>query len=196
MIDQAWNVFGPLAESRHLDHEDRDPIVEVLAKRALRHGRLEILVGGGDEPDVRPDGFAPTHLGELVRLDDPEELGLEARAQFTELVDEQGPGVGQREDAFAMLRRAGERALHVTEEVALHQAFGDRGAVERDQRTITPRARVVDRARDQLLAGAALAVDADVDVPDRHLRDAREDVGHLRGLADDAVVRRPDRRRE
>jgi hypothetical protein len=104
-----------------------------------------------------------------------------------------GPGVREREDAFAMLRRAGERPLHVTEEVALHQAFGNRRAVERDQRAITARARVVDRARDELLAGAALAVDADVDVTDRDLRDARENLAHLRRLADDAVIGRPDR---
>src|SRR5262249_18061313 len=185
--------LDPLAQRRHLDHEDRDAIVEILAERALRHRRPEIFVGRGDETDVRPDGLAAAHLEELAALDDSQELGLERRAQLAQLVDEEGPGVGQREDAFTMLRRAGERALHVAEQVALHQPFGNRRAVERDQRPIAPGARVVDRAGDELLAGAALAVDADVDVADRHLRDAREDVAHLRRLADDPVVGGPDR---
>src|SRR5580765_7042832 len=193
VIDQVRDVLDALAERGHLDHEHGDSIVEILAERSLRHGRSQVLVGRGDQADVRSNRFRPADLGELAALDDAQQLGLERRAQLAELVDEQGPGMREREDAFAMLRRAGERALHVTEEVALHQAFGNRRAVERDQRAITARARVVDRARDELLAGAALAVDADVDVTDRDFRDARENLAHLRRLADDAVIGRPDR---
>ena len=141
-----------------------------------------------------PDGFRAAHLGELAHLDDAEELGLQVRTQLAQLVDEQRPGVGQREDAVAMVRRAGERALHVTEEVALHQTLGDGRAVEGDQGAVAARARVVDRARDELLAGAALAVDADVHVADRRLGDPREDGGHLRRLADHGVVGRAGQR--
>ena len=194
MIDQAWYIVRPLPERGHLDHEDRDPVVEVLPEQALRDSGLEVLVGRGDEPDVRPDGLRPAHLGELARLNDAKELGLQRRAQLAELVDEQRPGVGQREDALAMLRRAGEGSLHVTEEMTLHQAFRNCRAVERDQGTIAAGTRVVDRARDQLLAGAALAVDADVHIADRHLVDARKNLGHLRRFANDAVIDGGDRR--
>jgi len=86
--------------------------------------------------------------------------------------------------------------LHVAEEVALHQAFRNCRAVEGDQGTIPPRTRVVDRSGDQLLARTALAVDADIDVAGGRLVNARENVGHLRRLADHVVVGRVSRRQE
>ena len=47
--------------------------------------------------------------------------------------------------------------LHVAEQVALDQRLGRRAAVEHDERPLLARRRVVDAARHQLLAGAALA---------------------------------------
>ena len=55
------------------------------------------------------------------------------------------------------VRRAGERALLVAEQLGLEDRLGDRGAVDRDERALRARAVVVERAREQLLAGAALA---------------------------------------
>src|SRR5881409_2303847 len=55
--------------------------------------------------------------------------------------------------------RTGERALLVAEQLRLEQRLGQRGAVDRDERTAAPRRARVDRARDELLARAALALD-------------------------------------
>ena len=52
---------------------------------------------------------------------------------------------------------AGERALLVAEQLGLEQVLGDRRAVDRDERPVGARAERVQRAREQLLAGAALA---------------------------------------
>ena len=60
---------------------------------------------------------------------------------------------------FLLRRRAGERAAHVAEQLRLEQRFRDRRAVHLDERHLALRAVVVDRARDQLLAGAGLAGD-------------------------------------
>ena len=61
------------------------------------------------------------------------------------------------EDALAIGDGAGERAAHVPEQLRLEQRFGDRAAVDGDERPRRAPAVRVDRARDQLLAGAALA---------------------------------------
>src|SRR5882724_4758832 len=50
-------------------------------------------------------------------------------------------------------------AALVTEQLALDQRLGDRRTVDGDERTIPPVGQVVDRARDELLAGAALTID-------------------------------------
>ena len=56
-----------------------------------------------------------------------------------------------------LLDRAGERALLVAEQLALEQLLGNGGAVDRDEIAVRARALRVDGAREQLLAGAALA---------------------------------------
>ena len=53
--------------------------------------------------------------------------------------------------------RAGERALLVAEQLGLEQVLRDRRAVDRDKRAVGARTERVERAREQLLAGAALA---------------------------------------
>ena len=55
--------------------------------------------------------------------------------------------------------RAGEGAALVAEELALDQVLGDRRAVDLDERLVAARRVLVQRARDELLAGAALAGD-------------------------------------
>ncbi len=56
--------------------------------------------------------------------------------------------------------RAGERALLVAEELGLEQRLGNRGAVDGDERPVGAVARGMQRAREQFLAGAALALRA------------------------------------
>ena len=63
--------------------------------------------------------------------------------------------------ADARRRRAGERALLVAEQLALEQFGGQRGAVHLHERLGFARRALVDRARDQLFADAALAANED-----------------------------------
>ena len=53
--DQQRNVLGPLAQRRHADREDVEPVVQVLAERPRRDQLLEIAVGRGDDPHVDVD---------------------------------------------------------------------------------------------------------------------------------------------
>src|SRR5438105_14114682 len=80
----------------------------------------------------------------------------------------------QLEDTGPAIVRAGKRALLMTEDLALEQRFGNRGAVNRDERERRARTQLVNRLRGQLLAGSRLA-------PDQHRRARR------RGLLDHAI---------
>ncbi len=77
--------------------------------------------------------------------------------QVADLVEEQRAAVGVFDLPLRLLRRAGERAALVAEQLALEQVLGDRRAVERDELLVLARRQVVQAAREQLLAGAALA---------------------------------------
>jgi hypothetical protein len=122
-----------------------------------------------------------------VLLQDPQQLGLQRQRQLADLVEEDRAAVGLGEQAQAIGAGVGERAALVAEQLALDQRLGHRGQVDRDERRLGPRRVVVDRARDQLLAGAALA-------GDQHRRgragdpaDQSEDLLHGLGPRDDVL---------
>src|SRR5207253_3023920 len=94
---------------------------------------------------------------------------------------------GELEAAAALLQRAGEGALLVSEELALDQLARQRGAIELHQRTLAPRACVVDRTSDELFARTGLALDQHRAVGRSHLRDLAEHAAQRRRIADDRV---------
>ena len=50
--DQRGHVLQPLAQRRHLDRHDVQPVEQILPEPALRDLPLEILVGRREHPDV------------------------------------------------------------------------------------------------------------------------------------------------
>jgi hypothetical protein len=113
---------------------------------------------------------------------------LKRERHLADLVEEQRPAVGRREQALAVLGGVGEGALDVAEQLVLEQALRDGGAVDHHERALVALRQVVDGARDQLLAGAALAVDRHGHVGRRHHGDALVQVLDPRGAADDDVA--------
>ena len=76
-----------------------------------------------------------------------------------DFVEEQRALVRLLEPALPVADGAGERAAHVAEQLRLEQRLRNRAAVERDEPVRAPRAVVVNRARDDFLAGAGFAGD-------------------------------------
>ena len=99
------------------------------------------------------------------------------------------PGAGLHEQAGARPLRVGERAADVTEQLALEERRRHRGAVDRDERLLAARRQVVERARDELLAGAALAGDQHGRVAVGDAADQLDRLADRRARARDAVDR-------
>src|SRR5207237_3863028 len=106
-------------------------------------------------------------------LQHAEKLRLERQTDLTQLIDEQGPRVGQSEDALTVIDGARECSSDVAEQVAFHQTVRNRRTVQRHQWPVATGAAAMDRAGDQLFARAALADDANTGV-------ACSDLGHYR----------------
>ena len=86
---------------------------------------------------------------------------------------------------------AGERAAHVAEQLALEQRLDHRRAVDGDEAAVAARAGAMQRAGDQLLAGAGLAGDQRRPHVRRQAADQREQVLHQRAAADHAAELQP-----
>ena len=116
-------------------------------------------------------------------VEGPEELGLHVRAQLAQLVQEDGAAVGLLEQAGARGLRAGEGAALVAEQLGLQEGIGDRRAVDRQETSGPAGAGVVDGARHELLARAALAQDHHARVDGGRLADLVEQPEDGPGLA-------------
>ena len=82
-----------------------------------------------------------------------------------DLVEEERPAVGDLEEPLLLLVRAREAPLLVTEQLALEQVLGHRGAVLPDEELVAAARAVVHGGGDELLAHARLPLDEH-----RHLR--------------------------
>ena len=84
--------------------------------------------------------------------------------------------------------RPRESALLVPEELAFDQVARDRRHVDGDERALAPLAVVMERARDQFLAGAGLAGDHHREVGLHQSRERTVDLLHRRRAADQRNV--------
>jgi hypothetical protein len=121
-----------------------------------------------------------------------QELRLHLERHLADLVEEERPTRRLHEETTARRLRIGKCAARVTEELTLEQVRRHRGAVERDERTRTARARRMQRTRDELFARARLAVNqrrslTRADAQDQiahalHRRTVADELGRLRKL--------------
>src|SRR5262249_54175582 len=145
--------------------------VKVLAEAPGIDRRLEVAVGRRDDAYVDAPPLRAADGSHLLLLQDAEQLHLHRRRHVADLVEEERAAVGLDEEARLVAERSSERTAHVAEELALEQRLGERSAIDGDERTGAARAVLVDRARDHLLPGAALAEDQHRAAARRHSRD-------------------------
>jgi len=90
-------------------------------------------------------------------LEHAQKLCLQHGRNLSDFIHKEGSAVGQLKTSHAVSDGAGERALDVTEEFALEEVGVDGGTVNAYERAVSPRAAVVNRRGDQLLAGTGFA---------------------------------------
>ena len=190
MLGQKLNVRHPAAQRRQYESEDVEPIVEILAEGVLAHGFLKVLVRRGDDAHRHRTARLAADAGHLAVLEQAQERNLRVHRHLAELVEKNGPAVRKLE--FPRLpgpARPGERPVLIAEKLALHEIPRQRSTVHRHKRARCPRARVMDRLREEFLARAAFAEDEHRGVAPRDGFGLLDDL-HERGrIPKDAVKR-------
>ncbi len=90
-------------------------------------------------------------------MDEAQQLGLQARRQIADLVEEERAPFGNLDAAGLIAQRVREGALGVAEELAREELLSEGGAVHGDEGSIAPGALQMHGAREHALARAALA---------------------------------------
>lgn len=151
------NVAAARLERRHFQRNDVQAIKQVFAETPFGDFGLRIAVGGADNADVRctkPVLAEPLHLTGLQKA---QELGLQGQIHVADFVEEQRAAIGLQGRAIAFGRRAGERALHMAENLAFQQILGDGSAVEGDEWTFCPARQQMEGFGANFLARTAFA---------------------------------------
>ena len=115
--DEQRDVGAPLAQRRHADDDDAQPIVQVLPKAAFRDGLLQRHVGGRHH--ARRDMKRPIAADrpDLAFLEHAQQPDLQRRGRVADLVEQHGSITRLLEDTFVIRDGAGERSALMSEQL-------------------------------------------------------------------------------
>ncbi len=184
MNQQLRNIFAAHAQRRHFDADHVQAMQKVFAEQALAHALFQLLVRGRDHAHVDAHRDLPADAIELAFCEHAQQPRLQLRRHVADLVEKQRAAVGLLEAPAPQLIRAGERALLVAEQFRLQQIRSEGGRVECDERFRSARAVTMQRAGDELLAGARLASDQHGHARARQPADRAKHFLHRRRLAE------------
>ena len=121
------------------DRDDAQSIVEVLPETdpaAASAARSRFVVATMRTSTLI--GRRSADALELLLLQHAQQLRLQVEPHLGDFVEQQRAAVRALERALDALDRAGERALLVAEQRALDEAFGQRRAIQLDERAVAP----------------------------------------------------------
>ena len=99
-VDEQGDIFSAAAQRRHLDGDDVEAVVEIVAELAFADGLAEVDVGGGDDADVDLNLLIAADGHEAALLEDAEDLGLGIHAHVADFVEEEGAAIGDFKEAL------------------------------------------------------------------------------------------------
>src|SRR5437879_3770819 len=182
LVRQVEDVVS-LPEGRQGDSEFVETVVDILAKPARPHLALERNIGGGDDPHVHGDWPLAAERLHLSFLQRTQQLCLGGKGKVDNLIEEKASARGELELPGLSLMGTGERALLIAEELRLDQGVRDRTAVDGDKRLLASGTELMDRPRDEFLAGAGLALDEACEARVGHSPDLLDNLLHLSSRA-------------
>jgi hypothetical protein len=187
-VGQRADVLHPLAQRGGAQREDGEAEVEVLAEPARGHFAGEVLVGRGQHAHIDGHAALTADARDLPGLQRAQHLRLGRELHVADLVEEQRAAVSLLEEATLLRLRSCERASFVSEQLALDQLAGDRGAVDAHEGPALAQGEPVDRAAHELFARPALTEDEHARARRRHPLELAVEPLHGRALADHLVA--------
>src|SRR5215471_19152802 len=188
-LRERGDVPGALAQRGQGNREHVEPVVEIAPEAPGRDIRLEVGVGGGDDPDVDLPHALRSEPAHFPLLQDAQQAELHRVAHLAHLVEEHRAVVGLLEEPLALAGRSREGSAGVTEQLGLEQRLRQGAAVLRHEAAGAARTAVVEEASEELLPGARLAEEQHRGVRVEHLAGERHRVAQAGLLSHEAVER-------
>src|SRR4029077_3875447 len=120
-------------------------------------------------------------------LQNPQQLGLKRRGQFSDLIEEHRAAFGGLQFPLLLRNSASKGALLMAKEFTLQQCVNYSCTIDGHKRTVGAAAVAMDGASNKFLSGTALAVNQDGGLTRRHPGDKLIHRTHTRAFANHAV---------
>src|SRR5579871_311196 len=129
IVDQLRNVRAAFPQRRQRDVYHVNAIEEIFTEVAGGNFTLQVTVGGADYARFRPRVFFRADAAEFSVLQNLQELGLKAQAEFANFIQKERAAIGQRYQAGFGGNRSGKRTLFIAKKFAFKQRVRNGGAV-------------------------------------------------------------------
>ena len=168
MFRQLRYVLDSIAQSRHRKRHHVQPVVQILPKFSRLDRRRQFLVRRRNQPCIQRNSSRSAHAFELPFLQHPQQLRLQFRREFADLVQKQRSALRHFDFPLFLRRSSRERTFFMSKQFALQQIFRNRRAINRHKGIFRAAAVVVNCSRHQLFSGPALTLDQHRGIRCRH----------------------------
>ena len=162
-VHQALQLTRALSERRHGERDAMESKIEVLPERPGLDCRLQVDVGGRDDPDVHRMRFHAPHPPNLTLIEHLQQLLLGRERHLADLVEEERPTVCRVDETGLGRERSGESAPLVSEELRFEDGLGELGTVQGDEGPGGARREPVELGCEDALPHAGFPQEQDVD---------------------------------
>src|SRR5258707_3886500 len=169
------NIRFSLAERWQRNRENIQAIVQILPEFTVTDHLPQVLIGRRDDTNIDARGTGAAYGLELALLEHTEQFRLKLHWHVSDFIQKQCAAVRQRKSADVRIDSSGEGSAFVPEKLTFEKTGRHCRTVHFDEIPAAARAKLVNRARDNFLAGPGFAGDQDGGVRWRHGLDFRED---------------------
>ena len=135
VLHQEGNVFAPFAQRRQGQTNNGESEIEVVTELPFTHELGQLGVRRGHDPNIAACGLDSTKRFVFPLLKNSEQLHLGGRRQLGDLVEEDGPALGQSQPARFVPFGIRESTLLVAEKLRLEKIHRKRTAIDRYERS-------------------------------------------------------------
>src|SRR4029079_3986270 len=106
------HVAGPFTQRRKPEHESFQSEIQILAKPSFRHAPLEIAVCRSNDANIDGRRRRGADAVKRLLLEHPKQFALWIQSQIADLIEKDGPAIGELEVAPTVGHRSSETSLH------------------------------------------------------------------------------------
>ena len=131
MLREQRNVAVALAQRRHFDSNNRQPVPKILTKFPVLNELMQIPVGSRDHAHIDLSGSRRADRTYLPLLKKSQKLQLKALVNFADLIQEDRSVIRRLKDTDPVPVRPCVGAAHGAEEFTFDQSRRDGSAIDR-----------------------------------------------------------------